>query len=127
MLARCHSSGHSVTGNPAMLCLNTTFQQVDRGVAITRRDSACVSLVNAIARETSSLQGYQEEAETRQAVYCTGEHTYSVLLSAAGRSAVTYAGMYRSVQSANTHTTARRTSSCCQRLQAVAKCILNHT
>ena len=66
MLARCHASGHSVTGNPAMLYLSNIFNNCDREVAVTCPDSDCVSLVNAIAREKCSLQGHQEDEETRQ-------------------------------------------------------------
>ncbi len=75
-----------VTALPAILpYLGDTFNNVDRGVAVPCPDSAFVSLVNATAREQCSLQGHQEEEETRPAT----QHTYSVLLSEASRPAVT--------------------------------------
>ncbi len=46
-----HELMRQVTALPAILpYLSDTFNNFDRGVAVSRLDSACVSLVNAIAR-----------------------------------------------------------------------------
>ncbi len=85
----CLQAMRQVTALPAILpYLSDTFNNFDRGVAVSRPDSACVSLVNAIATEKCSLQGHQEEEETRPATQ-ENMHTYSVLLSEASRPAVT--------------------------------------